>query len=191
MLHNAMDNTLLTLNCLVDGDAAADAFPVEIESTKTIGNLKQRIMAENSNTFIGIDAKDLALWRVSIPVDDDDDEDEHPILLDEVSVKKKLKGTSKLNVALKYKPENPDLPDDTDMSGDTDMSDAIILLEDTIHIIVRRPPPGNVDALALIHTSRMSLLLCSNLISHLQLHSSSPCTCPYPSLHSTTQVCSE
>jgi hypothetical protein len=29
----------------------------------------------------------------------------------------------------------------------------------TIHIIVQRPPLGNVDALALIRTSRMSLFL--------------------------------
>jgi hypothetical protein len=67
MLHNAKDNTLLTLNCLVDGGATADAFPVEIESTKTVGNLKQRIKAEQSPDFDDIVANKLTLWFVSIP----------------------------------------------------------------------------------------------------------------------------
>ncbi|KAG9065188.1 hypothetical protein KI688_002511 [Linnemannia hyalina] len=62
----------LTLFCLVDG-----AFPVEIESTKTIGDLKKLIKAEQSPDFDDIVANNLTLWRVSIP--DDENDDEQPI----------------------------------------------------------------------------------------------------------------
>ncbi|KAF9148997.1 hypothetical protein BG015_009230 [Linnemannia schmuckeri] len=59
---NTMDNNLLTVLCLGDGKATSQAFPVEIEATKTIGNLKQRIKTENPNMFIGVNAKDLVFW---------------------------------------------------------------------------------------------------------------------------------
>ncbi|KAF9081347.1 hypothetical protein BGX29_004571, partial [Mortierella sp. GBA35] len=71
-----MTDNLLTLNCLVDGEATTNAFPVEIESFKTIGDLKKLIKTEIPDTFNGVDAKDLTLWSVSIP---DDDDDEIPI----------------------------------------------------------------------------------------------------------------
>jgi hypothetical protein len=94
MLHNTMDNTLLSLYWLVDGGATANAFPVEIESTKTIGNLRQPIKAENPNTFIGVEAKDLTLWSVSIL---DDDDEIIPVLLNSIIVKEKLRATRDLS----------------------------------------------------------------------------------------------
>ncbi|KAI1320351.1 hypothetical protein EDD11_001152 [Mortierella claussenii] len=82
------------LFCLIDGDAASNAFPVKIESNSTVGDLKKAIRDENPNTFSGVDAKDL----VSVPLLDDDDnndsddddennsdDDVAPILLDNVS----------------------------------------------------------------------------------------------------------
>jgi hypothetical protein len=142
-----MTEKKLTLSCIVEDESVSHAFKLNnIPSSDDVDDLKQRFKAENFNTFIGIVANKLTLWRVSIPVDDDDDDDEHPILLDEVSMKKKLRGTRRLNLALKLKPENIDLPDDTYMSGDTDSSRDIFLPEGTIHIIVERPPPGNINA---------------------------------------------
>ncbi|KAG0277039.1 hypothetical protein BGZ95_006634 [Linnemannia exigua] len=109
-----MDNNLLTLFCLVDGEATTNAFPVEAESTKTIGNLKELIKTKKTNDFQDVDADKLTLWRVSIP---DDDDNELPVLLDTMPEKKKLKATAKLSKVF-----DTELPDDT------------------IHVIVQRPP---------------------------------------------------
>jgi hypothetical protein len=64
----------LRLFCVVDD---ATTFPVEIESTETIGDLKDLIKTRKANTFSDVDADERTLWRVSIPDDlDDDDEEE-------------------------------------------------------------------------------------------------------------------
>ena len=63
----------------------------------------------------------LALWSVYIPDDDDDD---LPILLDSLPEKKRLKVATKISKVF-----------------DTELP------EETIHIIVERPPPGNAEAL--------------------------------------------
>ncbi|KAF8926344.1 hypothetical protein BGZ47_002801, partial [Haplosporangium gracile] len=110
-----MDNNPLTLFCLVDGEGTSNAFPVEIESSKTIGDLKELIKTKKTPRFDDVAADELTLWRVCIP--DDDDDDEQPILLDKVTEKKKLKATTRL-----LKVFDAELPDDT------------------IHIIVQRPP---------------------------------------------------
>jgi hypothetical protein len=121
MLRNTMTNNLLTLFCLVDGDKAP--FPVKIESSESIGDLKDAIKAKIPDTFNGVDAKDLTLWSVSIPVSDDDDDDV-PIYIDTIleTDKKKLKATTRL-----FKFFGTELP------------------EDTIHVIVQRP--GNAALL--------------------------------------------
>ncbi|KAG0054491.1 hypothetical protein BGZ89_002631, partial [Linnemannia elongata] len=64
-----MNNNPLTLFCLVDGEATSQAFPVEIESTKTTGNLKQRIKTEKTPRLDDVASGELTLWRVSIPDD--------------------------------------------------------------------------------------------------------------------------
>ncbi|KAK5796884.1 hypothetical protein F5H01DRAFT_401134 [Linnemannia elongata] len=110
-----MNDNHLTLFCLVDGEATSNAFPVEIESTKTIGDLKGLIKTKKTNDFQDVDADKLTLWRVSIHDDDDND---LPVLLDSVPVKKKLRVTNKLSMVF-----DADLP------------------EDTIHVIVQRPLP--------------------------------------------------
>ncbi|KAF9536711.1 hypothetical protein EC957_009922 [Mortierella hygrophila] len=84
----------------------------------TVNDLKDHIKTKISDTFNGVDAKDLTLWRVSIP--DDDGDDEVPIVLDNVDNKdkKKLRSTRGLSEVSPSKPPN-----------------------DTIHVIVQRPPP--------------------------------------------------
>ncbi|KAG0271415.1 hypothetical protein BGZ95_000771 [Linnemannia exigua] len=108
-----MTNNHISLFCLVDGEATSNAFPVKIESTKTIGELKDAIKAKKTNDFSDVDADKLTLWRVSIP---DDEHDEIPVFLDSVPVTKKLRATSKLSVVF-----------------------AAELPENTIHVIVQRP----------------------------------------------------
>ncbi|KAF9083232.1 hypothetical protein BGX29_003274, partial [Mortierella sp. GBA35] len=101
-----MTEDRLNLFCLVNGEATTNALPVEIESTKTIGNLKKLIKTEKIPRFDNVAADELTLWRVSIP--DDDDNDEQPILLDKVPEKKKLMATTKLSKAF-----DTELPEDT------------------------------------------------------------------------------
>ncbi|KAK3836313.1 MAG: hypothetical protein J3R72DRAFT_526248 [Linnemannia gamsii] len=58
----------------------SNAFPVEMESSKTIGDLKKLIKTEKNPRFNDITADELTLSRVAIP--DDDTDDETYILLD-------------------------------------------------------------------------------------------------------------
>ncbi|KAF9368439.1 hypothetical protein CPC16_005346, partial [Podila verticillata] len=94
-----------------------DAFSIKIFSNDTVDELKDLIKTKNPDTFNGIDAKKLTLWRVLLPITDEDDE--IPILLNNVtSDKKKLSPATRLS---KVFPE--EIP------------------EEMVHIIVQRPPP--------------------------------------------------
>ena len=62
----------ITLLCLVKGNTIANAFPVHIDGNSLVGDLKEAIKAKNAQTFANIDAKDLKLWKVTIPGDQDD-----------------------------------------------------------------------------------------------------------------------
>ncbi|KAG0375054.1 hypothetical protein BGX24_009603 [Mortierella sp. AD032] len=64
-----MASSILNIYCLIDGEGTSNAFPVEIESTKTIGDLKKLIKAEQSPDFDNIVANNFILWRASIPDD--------------------------------------------------------------------------------------------------------------------------
>ncbi|KAG0262774.1 hypothetical protein BGZ95_003963, partial [Linnemannia exigua] len=112
-----MADNPLTLFCLVDGESLISAFPVEIKSSKTIGDLKDLIKAKNPETFIGVDAKDLALWRVSIPISDEDNDD-LPVLLDKVLVKDKKRLGAATRLSRIFHED---------------------LLDGTVHVIVQRP----------------------------------------------------
>ena len=111
-----MTNHLLTLFCLVDGESSP--FPVEIESAKTIGVLKDAIKTALAPQFDDVAAKDITLWHVSIPLAPLNQR--KPIVLNEFDSATEL--------------------DPTD-----DVSDVFEapLPKKTVHIIIRRPPPGN------------------------------------------------
>ncbi|KAF9163681.1 hypothetical protein DFQ26_002274, partial [Actinomortierella ambigua] len=108
----------LTLFCIVDGASTSRAFPVKISPDDSIGDLKNLIKAKIPDTLNGVDAKDLTLWHVSNPASEDNDE--ISIRIDNVisDHKKKLNPLTRLTEVF---PE--ELP------------------EETIHIIVQRPPP--------------------------------------------------
>ncbi|KAF9958522.1 hypothetical protein BGZ65_001377 [Modicella reniformis] len=57
----------MKLICIVNGCKSGEAFPVDIAAASTIGDLKTAIKRKE-NIFKDVDAKDLALWKVSIPV---------------------------------------------------------------------------------------------------------------------------
>ncbi|KAK3818233.1 MAG: hypothetical protein JOS17DRAFT_721674 [Linnemannia elongata] len=127
MLRNTMDNNPLTLFCLVDGEATSNAFSVKIPSSDTIDDLKDHIKAKIPDTFNGVDAKDLTLWRVSILITRDDSE--IPILFNNIAKeeKEKLHPADDLSDIFDEKPPKK-----------------------TIHIIVQRPSQGNANARLLL-----------------------------------------
>lgn len=61
-----MNNTI-RLYCLVRGESADRAFPVDIYVSDLVGNLKELIKKKKSPRFDTIAADELTLWKVSIP----------------------------------------------------------------------------------------------------------------------------
>ncbi|KAG0195319.1 hypothetical protein BGX28_001665, partial [Mortierella sp. GBA30] len=119
MLRNTMTDSSFTLFCLVDGVATSKAFPVDIKSSKTIGDLKKLIKAEQSPDFDDIVANNLTLWRVSVP----DVNQGFAITIDALDDKMELNNPrTRLS---KLFPEGSD--DDT-------------------YVIVQRPPPVHAPA---------------------------------------------
>ncbi|KAG0208983.1 hypothetical protein B0O80DRAFT_496941 [Mortierella sp. GBAus27b] len=55
--------------CLVNGNESSAAFSVDADASTTIGRLKELIKSKTTETFKGIDAKDLKLWCASISWD--------------------------------------------------------------------------------------------------------------------------
>ncbi|KAF9578408.1 hypothetical protein BGW38_005798, partial [Lunasporangiospora selenospora] len=103
----------LTLFCLVDGKA--NAFSVEIESTKTVDALKKLIKDEKAPRFNDVAADELTLWRVSVPVPPKKNRKE--IWLADIPSKEELDETDDIVDVFKELPPKK-----------------------TIHIIVQRPP---------------------------------------------------
>lgn len=110
-----MIDNLLILFCVVDGESTP--FPVEIESAKTVGQLKDAIKEKKSPEFDDIAADKLTLWRVSITLGPL--KDRKPIIL------------SKVESATELDPGN-DISDDFEETPP----------KKTIHVIVQRPLQG-------------------------------------------------
>ncbi|KAF9133376.1 hypothetical protein BGX30_012315, partial [Mortierella sp. GBA39] len=121
----------LTLFCLVDGQSTLNAFSVEIDPNKTVDDLKDCIRVKRTNDFSDVDADKLSLWSVLIPITEDNDDT--PILLANVtsSGKKRLRPTTRLSTEFTKK-----------------------LSEETVHIIVQRPPPVQASVLTRVSTPR-------------------------------------
>ena len=61
----------ITLFCLVKGNTSVNAFEVDIEKDKSISKLKEAIK-EKIDVPANFKAKDLKVWKVKIPDDQDD-----------------------------------------------------------------------------------------------------------------------
>ncbi|KAH7057940.1 hypothetical protein BKA57DRAFT_499820 [Linnemannia elongata] len=109
-----MTDNLLTLFCLADGDSMP--FSVEIAASKTVDHLKDAIKTKIPDTFKGVDAKDLTLWCVSVPLAPK--KDRKVISLGDIPLKEELDETDDLSEVFPDK-----------------------LPKKTIHIIVLRHPP--------------------------------------------------
>ncbi|KAF8944218.1 hypothetical protein BGZ47_004524, partial [Haplosporangium gracile] len=112
-----MADNRLNLFCLIDGEPQLYVFSAKATPTDTVDDLRVFISARPE---IGALSKDLALWRVSIPIVDDNDE--LPILLDNVADKDKKKLDPTDDVSEVF-PSRDKLP------------------KKTIHVIIRQPPP--------------------------------------------------
>ncbi|CAG8638237.1 9491_t:CDS:2, partial [Paraglomus occultum] len=66
-----LNPNMSAFNCLVHGETPPvdRVFTVEVEKTKTVAMLKKAIKEEKPNNFRSIDADQLALWKVSLPLD--------------------------------------------------------------------------------------------------------------------------
>ncbi len=58
------------LNCFVLGDDEARVFPVKIPRNDNVGILKDEIKKKKPHLLSDIDASDLDLWKVCLPLDD-------------------------------------------------------------------------------------------------------------------------
>ena len=57
------------LNCFVlNDDATGDTFLIKIEVDKTVGALKEAIKEKKKHALQHVDADDLIIWKVLIPV---------------------------------------------------------------------------------------------------------------------------
>ncbi|PKK61374.1 hypothetical protein RhiirC2_791894 [Rhizophagus irregularis] len=88
----------ITLLCLIKGNKTTNAFPVDINKDQLVGHLK-KVIREEIDVPENVKAKDLKLWNVKIP-DDQDDLLSNPTLND----KDELLATKKI---LKYFPDSP------------------------------------------------------------------------------------
>ncbi|KAI8595763.1 hypothetical protein EDD21DRAFT_408870 [Dissophora ornata] len=111
-----MAKSSLRLFCLVDGDTISRAFSVIASSGSTVDQLRDLIKAKQTVALSDVNASELMLWHVSVLITDDGQD--FPILQDALNPNKP-RPTSKLSSVFgKHVPE------------------------DSIHIIVQRPPPA-------------------------------------------------
>ncbi|KAF9189597.1 hypothetical protein BGZ49_003794 [Haplosporangium sp. Z 27] len=77
-----MTSVKVKLFCIIDGDSTA--FSVKIEPEDTVDDLKDAIKIKQSPSFNDIQASNLVLWIVTIPIgEDNEEEDDKPILLED------------------------------------------------------------------------------------------------------------
>ncbi|PKC02375.1 hypothetical protein RhiirA5_504074 [Rhizophagus irregularis] len=60
----------ITLSCLIQGTSLDKYFKITIDKNNEISDLKEIIWNKNKNTFSNIDANNLILWKVKIPISD-------------------------------------------------------------------------------------------------------------------------
>ncbi|KAG0314716.1 hypothetical protein BGZ99_007884 [Dissophora globulifera] len=105
----------LTVFCIIEGESLSNAFEIEIESTEIVATLKSLIVhGAQAPAFRDVAPKDLVLWRVSIP----DDNQDSAVKLHDLNDKEKLWDQKmRLSELLSQ------------------------ILDNSTYIVVQRPPP--------------------------------------------------
>ena len=80
---------------------AGSSFPIDIEQSKTVGDLKKAIKDEKPNVLQGVDADQLTLFKVELP---DDDEALGRIVPRDFDNQTKLKPSRELSKVFKEQP---------------------------------------------------------------------------------------
>jgi hypothetical protein len=65
-----MSTSEFLLNCFVLGDDKGRIFPVKISRNDNVGILKDEIKKKKAHLLSDVDASDLDLWKVCLPIDD-------------------------------------------------------------------------------------------------------------------------
>ncbi|RGB32829.1 hypothetical protein C1646_743704 [Rhizophagus diaphanus] len=60
----------ITLSCLIQGTSLDKYFKITIDKNNDISDLKDIVWNKNKNTFSNIDASNLIIWKVKIPISD-------------------------------------------------------------------------------------------------------------------------
>ncbi|KAF9924655.1 hypothetical protein BGZ67_009152, partial [Mortierella alpina] len=110
-----MTNNLLTLFCLVDGEATSNAFSVKVSPNDTVDNLKELIKNKKAPEFDDIATDKLTLWRIAHSVVAANKH--QPVLLNVIDSQTELDPTDDISEVFEQQPPKK-----------------------TIHIIVQRPP---------------------------------------------------
>ncbi|KAG0012100.1 hypothetical protein BGZ82_002729 [Podila clonocystis] len=114
-----MTDNRLSLFCLCDGESTSNAFSVKVATTDTIDDLKEAIKVKKTPKFDDIATDELTLWRVSVPVIAAEKHD--AVALHALDSKEELLPTDELSDVFTETPPKK-----------------------TIHIIVQRPPQGDL-----------------------------------------------
>jgi hypothetical protein len=116
----------LDLNRLVLGHDASRIFPIEIAENKSVRSLRKAIKDEKEHAFQHVDANNLILWQVSIPVNRNLTENLRKLdFVDDGS----LLPVKRLSGVFSDQPE-----------------------DEHLHIVVRVPPAGEYELLAFVIT---------------------------------------
>src|SRR4051812_42393644 len=73
IFHNKkIMSTMITLSCLIQCDYPNEKniFRIEIENNESVSKLKEEIRKKKYNNFVSVDADELQLWKVNIPLDE-------------------------------------------------------------------------------------------------------------------------
>ncbi|RUS20099.1 hypothetical protein BC937DRAFT_86361 [Endogone sp. FLAS-F59071] len=114
--------TTLTLCCCILGTDPYNSFTIDVQENDNVSMLRKAIYEMSPHSFAGIDAHQLVLWLVNIPLSIDENEQVKILMHDNIDIKTQLNGVKllpsrKINKVFSQEPD-----------------------EDYIHVIVECPP---------------------------------------------------
>ncbi|KAG0249013.1 hypothetical protein BG011_009675, partial [Mortierella polycephala] len=118
-LEAPSSDSSITITCLLNGDSASHSFSVNISATDSLEELKGLIKSKKTPDFDDSAASQLVLWKVSIPTANDKGNENYVITLNALNTKEKK--------------ELLPADDLSEVFGNNPP-------ENTIHVIVQRPP---------------------------------------------------